>query len=124
MKFIIGDRFQAQDTGKTGRIVNVNIHLVDYTQDRYTVEWDHLGARFHFDYEAFNVDKVWDKIPQNNMFTATVVDKTTGKVIGTFNNVTFGPILDNLQTCNHEDVTYHGLKETYEYCKHCDRKKI
>lgn len=110
MKFNSGDRIRVKENGIKGQILavassNTMYWYVDYT---YSVLWEHspnIGT-----YMASQVDDLWDMIGKiadevnTSLPEGSQVKKTDCQGYCTW-------------------LPYTGLRETFDYCKYCGRKR-
>ena len=99
MKFREHDLFYVKENGLKGIVLSIGFD--GDCEAYYLVRWDCIPGRTT-EYKADECDPIWevDLIP-------TPVEINT--------------LLSTL--CNHQFVEYTGLRESYQYCKHCNEKK-
>lgn len=115
-KFSIGDYIRVESSDRSGYNYATILGIRTIGSDiYYSVAWD-LSAGKTWDYKASEVDHLWElyDIGKNLSFKLDFEDEC--------------PVVDSyekkkqLSTCDHEWTEYHGLTQSFTFCKKCDEK--
>lgn len=138
IKFQPGDSFYVKENGITGRVLKVehgmNQGRIEYG---YNILWDSLSRSGW--YPASEVDDLWEFVDITKRATFQAAMQTPSKHVSSDTGanglyvpprqgIDFIPITlevgdIKVSECEHEWAPYFGLRDSFEFCKKCDKKK-
>ena len=115
-KFQVGTRIRSKSTGHAGVITGTSFNSI-YGIAEFYVKWDHHSTTgCYSEHDAYHEWEVESPAPTPEFGTFGYNEISSG--------MEKSPTGNWQKYCDHKWLTYHGLKETFEFCTVCDEKKV
>lgn len=115
-KFKVGTRIKSKTMGQAGVVTGVSFNSI-YGEMEFYAKMDFLVGNICIsETDANSMWEVESPAPPPDSATIEFTPENPYEWHGLSRQL--------MSSCNHKWSTYHGLKETFDYCTTCDEKKV